>query len=94
MEKKTRFTKWGYEPVVLNSKAKEVFDKIFEKLRVHVKVLKKEVDQVVMRVAYDEYGEIYYELSFVIENNRHEIITSSIYDFDTKIFEFLYEISK
>lgn len=94
MQKKSRFTKWGYEPVVLNTKAKEVFEDVFEKLKARLKMLKKPVSDLVMRTAYDEYGDVHYELSFVIDGERHEIITTSVYEFDEKIFEFLYELTK
>lgn len=94
MEKKSRFTKWGYEPVVLNTKAKEVFDKAFDKLKSHCGLLKWTLSDLVMRVAYDEYGDVHYELSFVLDNERHEIIVTSVYDFDKSIFEFIMSQAK
>ncbi len=94
MERKSRFTKWGYEPVVLNTKAKEVFDKAFDKLKNHLSLLKKSADQLTIRVAYDEHGDIHYEMSFVLDGERHEIIVTSVYEFDEKIFNFIMEYSK
>ena len=91
MEKKSRFTKWGYEPVVLNTKAKAVFDKAFDKLKEHCRLLKWQLSDLVMRVAYDEYGDVHYELSFVLDNERHEIIVASVYEFDDSIFKFIME---
>lgn len=91
MEKKSRFTKWGYEPVVLNTKAKEVFDNAFDKLKSHCRLLNLVVSDLVMRTAYDEFGDVHYELSFVLQDERHEIISTSVYDFEQKIFDFIME---
>lgn len=88
MEKKTKFTKWGYEPVVLNTKAKAVFDEAFDDLKKHAKLSNKKVDMIVMRTAYDEHGDVHYELSFVMDFKQHEIVVTSVYDFKQSIFDF------
>lgn len=89
MKKKSRFTKWGYEPVVLNTKAREVFDSAFLRLRKQYALINKSVEEAEIRVAYDEYGDIHYELSFVVDEKRNEIICTSVYEFESKIFDFV-----
>jgi hypothetical protein len=84
--------KWGYERVILNKKARDILTGVIGEIKQKADLADVVIDDVAIATTFDEKGNMWFELGFYHNNEKHTMISSDVDDFDNKFIDFLFSV--